>query len=278
MLEDRYEWSTAIAKVEQHDVLIRGYPLSELIGKLTFADACFLVIRGDLPSKGEREVLDAMFVSLIDHGISPSSMIVRMLSSCGTPIQAALAGGVSSIADWHGGAGEQLAERLHTIVTDSHNSEDIETALASLVAEYAELGRRFEGFGHPQHSEGDPRVALLRRLAESHNVTGPHIKTLDGLTRQIQEHTGKELRPNVNGIVAALLLDLGFPWQAVRGFVITPRTMGLTAHFVEERVQGSKWRHAAAEAVSYTGEPRRTIKDDKGSFHMDGTDTDWREE
>jgi citrate synthase len=259
MAQEKFEWSTSIAKVEPDDVLIRGYPLSELIGNLSFADACFLVIRGDLPSKGESEVLDAVFVSLIDHGISPSSMIVRMLSSCGTPIQSAIAGGVSSIADWHGGAGQQLAQSLHSIVSMSADRDETRAALASLVADYSTSGRRFEGFGHPQHSEGDPRVALLRSLAEARGVTGPHVEALDELSLQIEQHTGKHLKPNVNGIIAALLLDLGFPWQAVRGFVITPRTMGLTAHFVEEQLQESRWRHASAETVNYTGEPRRTL-------------------
>jgi len=260
MTDKRYEWSTSIAKVELDDVLIRGYPLSELIGRLTFTDACFLVVRGDLPSSGERAVLDALFVSLIDHGISPSSMIVRMLSSCGSPIQSAIAGGVSSIADWHGGAGQQLAERLHSIVAESADAEATTAAIAALVVEYSESGRRFEGFGHPQHSEGDPRVALLRRLAESHGVAGSHVEALDELSVQIERHTGRKLKANVNGIIAALLLDLGFPWQAIRGFVITPRTMGLTAHFVEEQLQESRWRHASAETVNYTGTPRRKLE------------------
>ena len=102
---------------------------------------------------------------LIDHGISPSSMLVRMLASCGSPIQSAIAGGVSSIADWHGGAGEQLAQRLQDLVSAGPTDADLDAAAAALVADYTTAGRRFEGFGHPQHSDGDPRVSVLLDLA-----------------------------------------------------------------------------------------------------------------
>jgi len=254
-------WQTAIARVDEHDVIIRGYPLSELVGNVTFVDTCFLVVTGELPTAGERDVLDAIFVSLIDHGISPSSMLVRMLASCGSPIQSAIAGGVSSIADWHGGAGEQLAQRLQDLVAAGPTDADLDAAAAALVAEYTTAGRRFEGFGHPQHSDGDPRVALLLDLAREKGVAGRHVAALGALSVHIHDQTGRHLVANVNGIVAALLLDLGFPWQSVRGFIITPRTVGLTAHFVEERMQGGRWRHASADTVEYTGPELRSLRD-----------------
>jgi citrate synthase len=268
MSETTEQWVTAIGRVDTDDVLIRGYPLSELVGNITFVDACFLVLTGELPPPGGEDVLDAIFVSVIDHGISPSSMIVRMLASCGTPIQAALAGGTSSIADWHGGAGEALAERLHQVVAGSRGGspeeerEALRAAIAELVSEYTAVKRRFEGFGHPQHSEGDPRVNFLVDLARSKDVAGPHTEALEMLAAEIEQQTGRHLVANVNGAIAALLLDLGFPWQSVRGFIIAPRAIGLTAHFVEERQQGGKWRHAAADTVSYTGKERRSLPDD----------------
>jgi len=271
MSETTEQWVTAIGRVDEDDVLIRGYQLSDLVGGVTFVDACFIVLTGELPPSGGRDVLDAIFVSVIDHGISPSSMIVRMLASCGTPIQAALAGAVTSIADWHGGAGEELAHRLHDIVAGSRGGtpkeerESLRAAAADLVVEYTAAKRRFEGFGHPQHTGGDPRANFLVDLARSKGVAGPHTEALGILSDEIERLTGRHLIANVNGAIAALILDLGFPWQAVRGFIVAPRTIGLTAHFVEEREQGGKWRHADDQAVIYTGTERRPLPEAWGS-------------
>src|SRR6056297_594917 len=165
------QWETSIAEVRHDDVVIRGYPLSELVGRITFVDAVFLDHTGELPTEPERQMLDAIFVSLIEHGISPSTIIARSLVSCGTPSQAAIAGGVLSIADWHGGSGEQLGETLAAVVADCSEvpraslDTELRTKAASLVANYRQEKRRFEGFGHPQHPDGDPRGKLLLDIA-----------------------------------------------------------------------------------------------------------------
>lgn len=266
MSADSNTWTTAIAEVQNEDVIVRGYALSELVGKVTYIDSVFLVLTGELPTAARRQMLDAIFVTLIEHGISPSTIITRMLASCGTPSQAAIAGGVLSIADWHGGSGEQLAQVLAETaegVTDTDIANDAVGALrpraAALVADYRARKERFEGFGHPQHKDGDPRAALLFDLADELGVTGRHVILVRLLDEEIERALGRRLAVNVTGALAALLLDLGFPWTAVRGMVIAPRTVGLLAHVVEELEQGGKWRHAAADDVAYVGPERRAV-------------------
>ena len=139
-------WSTEIAEVQSDDVLIRGYRLSQLIGRISFTDSVYLVHTGELPTPQQRAMLDAIFVALIEHGISPSTIIARTLASCGTPSQAAVAGAILSIADWHGGSGEQLGKVLAEIVSQTTSqglsSDDIEVSLqiraTELVAEAAD--------------------------------------------------------------------------------------------------------------------------------------------
>lgn len=261
------QWTTSIAEVREDDVLVRGYPLSELVGKITYTDAVFLVHTGELPSEESRRMLDAIFVVLIEHGISPSTIIVRMLASCGSPSQAAVAGGVLSIADWHGGSGEQLGEVLAAAVAavpeSSVPSADRDAALrasaASLVADYRARKQRFEGFGHPQHPDGDPRGQLLFAIADELGVSGAHVVLVKMLDEEIERSMGRRLAVNVTGAIAALLLDLGFSWQAIRGMVIAPRSAGLVAHVVEELEQGGRWRHAGADQVTYTGPAERHL-------------------
>jgi len=259
-----YTWSTSIAEVQDDDVIVRGYRLSDLVGEVTFIDAIFLVHTGDFPSPSKRAMLDAIFVSLIEHGISPSTIITRTLASCGTPSQAAIAGGLLSIADWHGGSGEQLSRVLADLVSAAQQSADFdeERLLArtrEVVADYQADRRRFAGFGHPQHTEGDPRAVALLNLADKLGISGNHVRAARTLEAVIEESRGRRLPLNVTGALAALLQDLGFSWRAIRGLVIAARSAGLVAHVVEELDQGGRWRHAREDDVVYTGPRGRTL-------------------
>lgn len=262
-------WQTAIAEVGEDDVVIRGYPLSELVGQVTFVDTIFLVHTGELPGAERRRMLDAIFVALIEHGISPSTIIARSLASCGTPSQAAIAGGILSIADWHGGSGEQLGRALAEVVArvGALTGDDLAAALrteaATLVADHRARGERFEGFGHPQHPGGDPRAHLLFAVAEHLGVAGAHVALVRLLDTEIERAQGRRIAVNITGALAALLLDLGFSWRAIRGMVIAPRTAGLVAHVVEELEQGGRWRHAPADSVTYSGPARRSLPADR---------------
>src|SRR6478672_1111479 len=112
MSATRDQWRTAIPIDYEHVVVLRGYDLQELVGKVSFAEAWLLLATGELPPPGHARLLDAMMVSVLDHGIVPSSIVTRYLASAGTPIQAAVAGGVMAFGDTYGGACEQLGEQL----------------------------------------------------------------------------------------------------------------------------------------------------------------------
>lgn len=262
-MSGRSSWTTAIAEVREDDVVVRGYALSDLIGQVTYADSIFLVLNGELPTTAQSAMLDAILVSLIEHGISPSTIITRTLTSCGTPVQAALAGGALSIADWHGGAGEALGEELAAGVTVSAAVDDkaVDPALrryaSEMIARYRAQNLRFQGFGHPQHVSGDPRATKLFRLADELGVSGRHTKLARILEEEIERELGRSLPMNVNGAVGALLLDLGFRVGAIRGLVIGARMTGLVAHVMEELDQGNRWRHATHDEINYVGAQRR---------------------
>lgn len=255
-------WETAIAEVQADDVVVRGHRLSDLIGQVSYPDMAFLLIRGDLPGREESRMLEAVMVSFAEHGISPSSIIARSLTSYGTPVQASLAGAMLSIADWHGGAGEELA-RLLTEAVEQRDRQANGSAWPTGLVEVCDdlVTRRREqqlpipGYGHPQHAGGDPRAVQLLNMANEFNVSGRYCEVLILLGQQLAKATGRENlgAPNITGALAAILLDLRFPWESVRGFVIASRSLGLTAHVVEELQQGNRWRHAPADQVEYTG-------------------------
>jgi len=257
-VRDTNKWETAIAQVKREDVIIRGHKLTELMGKVSYAEMMGLILNGKLPTKGQTRVLDAMLISVMDHGISPSSTVTRLLASYGVPLQAGIAGGVLTFGDIQGGAGQQLAYKFKSIV-DSIRDRGVEVTEAVLRDEAKKLVQKarenkepIDGFGHPQHGK-DPRAPILLRVAKEEGVFGIYATFVSFLEQELQAATGKPIAMNVDGATAALLLDLGFSWQAARLFIIGPRVVGLTAHYIEEVEQGNVWRHVPEAQVEYTG-------------------------
>lgn len=238
------KWETSISKVMKEGAVIRGKELKGLVGKVTFTDMIFLTMTGRLPKEGERDVLDALFVSCVDHGIQvPSVTSARIVQSAGNPINASIAAGVLSIGDNHGGAVEQAAKFF-----EECSSQGAKAAVQGKLDKKERLG----GFGH-KHYERDPRVEPLFMLAEEKGVAGKHVEFARKADEVLCELKGRPLHLNIDGAMAAILCDLGVPWQAARAFFIIPRTAGIAAHVVEERMSGKVYRRVADEDVTYTG-------------------------
>jgi citrate synthase len=254
---DTNSWETAIAKVEHDDVIVRGHRLTDLIGKTSYAEMMFLLLTGKQATAGQTKVLDAIMVSVMDHGISPSSTVTRMLASYGVPIQAGIAAGVLTFGDIHGGAGQELAHTLQSVIANvaaegEVTDDAIQRTAREMVADSRARRVPLDGFGHPQHG-ADPRTPILFDLAKAQGVHSHHSSLVEHLERELSQAIGRPVPANIDGASAALLLDLGFTWEAARIFIIAPRTVGLAAHFMEEKEQGNTWRHVPSDQVIYTG-------------------------
>ncbi len=244
------KWDTKISKVTEKGAKVRGYDVSGLVGKVTFTDMVCLLLKGELPKKGEREILDAIFVSAAEHGIQvPSITASRIVQSAGNPINAAVAAGILAIGDHHGGAVEQAARLFQ---------EKCSQKAADVVKDMLSRKERVPGFGH-KHYDQDPRVVPLFGLAEKHKLAGRHIKFAKEIDAALCEQSKKTLHLNIDGAIAAIISDLGFPWQAARTFFIIPRTAGISAHVVEERLSGEVYRREEDGNVKYSGPADRKL-------------------
>jgi citrate synthase len=213
----------------------------------------YLVLTGRLPTGGQATVLNALFVAAVEHGISPPSMVSRCFASYGTSIQAAMAGGVLSFGDKMGGAGEQLAKLMvERVAASGINGATSDEALVlearRLVEQSRNAGARLPGFGIPLHRR-DPRSAALMKIARREEVFGVYCRFAEMLERELEKSVGKPIPLNLDGAGAALVLDLGFPWQLTRMFIITPRTVSMAAHFMEESEQDTQWRHVPQSEI-----------------------------
>jgi citrate synthase len=253
-------WRTALAYGDDDSVVIRGYSLGELVGKVSFAEAFLLLALGELPPPGHARTFEAMLVSVLDHGIVPSSIVTRYLASSGTPIQAAVAGGILSFGDTYGGACQQLAERLvHHRLLIAQGAQTEDAAAQAIVRHFFERGEKVPGYGHALHPEGDPRVPRLYAIADNNGVTGDYSRLAQAVEAELGRVKKRPLPMNQDGALAALGLDMGLDWQIVRALAFIPRSAGLAVHAVEEMKRESGWRHVPNDEIDYDGPPLRPL-------------------
>ena len=263
MSATRDQWRTAIAYGDQHAVVLRGYDLQELVGKVSFAEAWLLLATGELPPPGHARLLDAMMVSVLDHGIVPSSIVTRYLASAGSPIQAAVAGGVMAFGDTYGGACEQLGAQLARHVPEIRAGHETQAqAAAAIVQHFFARKLKVPGYGHALHPDGDPRVPHLYRIADANGVTGEHSRLAYAVQQALLEAKGKSLPMNQDGALGALGLDMGLDWRFLRALAFMPRTAGLAVHALEEMTREAGWRHVPDADITYDGPPRRSLERD----------------
>ncbi|HEV8353535.1 MAG TPA: citryl-CoA lyase [bacterium] len=222
---------TAISTYDRDRIVLRGQPIEALMTGRSFADVVFLLLSARLPSEGESRVFEAMLIASSDHGPNPPSTTAARVIASGNraAVEAAIAGGVLAIGDAHGGAGEALMRLLAGAL---EQEPDPAAAAQRIVEDMAARGKRIPGFGHRVH-QIDPRTTVLFGLARRHGVAGRGVACVDAI-RSVTAQAGKSLPINLDGAIAAVLYDLGFPPQLGKAVFIIGRVAGLSAHVLEE--------------------------------------------
>ena len=205
-------WRTAIASANDQEIRVRGYDITALMQRATFSDMVFLLHQGELPTPEKRKLLDSILISVADHGSGAPSCATSRLVASGNrqSLSAAIAAGVLAIGDEHGGAGSLCMEMIAAgIARAAKESLPLESIATQVVAEYRERGARIPGLGHRWHSI-DPRTAILFNQARQFGLAGDGIRFISALETAVKEKI-KPLPINVDGALAAVLHDLGFP-------------------------------------------------------------------
>ncbi len=253
-------FKTAITSTKPNEILLRGYPIEELMGSVDFGQAIYLLFRGDLPSPAVGKLITAMIVSSIDHGpTAPSVNSARLAASTGAPLNACVAAGVLNINRYHGGAIEDCARAILEITeraeTDSISLED---ATAKVLSEYRTRNYRVAGFGHPMH-RADPRTPRLFELAGQAGVCGRFVETCRLIEAGLARQLGKTLPININGATSAVLLEMGFEPDVMNGLFMIARIPGLIAQAREEMIREKKMRNIDPYRSEYDGPAKRSV-------------------
>ena len=254
-------WKTRITKVEPNHLVTRGYRQEDLIGNIPFSHVVYLLLKGELPSKEHGKMMDAILTACVDHGVTPpTAMASRIVASGGVPLPTAVAAGVLSIGDAHGGAIEKGAKFLQEGIMRAKNEDISITGIAEmLVKESREKKKRILGFGHRVHT-ADPRTLRLFSLAKELRIEKDHMNLAKTIEKQLEIQTGKKLPINVDGAIAAISSDMGFDWRLGKAFFLIGRVAGLTAHVYEEQTDFKPMRKLFTAEVLYDGPSERNLE------------------
>jgi citrate synthase len=251
-------WTTGITSVQPNELRLRGYRIDELMGRVTFGQAVYLALKGELPSPKVGELMDAMLVSSLDHGATPpSALAAHTVASTGATLNASIAAGVLSINRYHGGAIED-GMRLFLAAIERLDDATPQELASQMLDELKAEGKRASGFGHRVHTD-DPRTRRLLEMANELGVSGKGVMMARAFEDALEASTGRRLPLNVDGALAALLVDLGFPPELGNAFFIIARVTGLAAHAHEEMTRQRPMRRIHPTDHEYDGPAPREL-------------------
>ncbi|MDP3821874.1 MAG: citryl-CoA lyase [Burkholderiales bacterium] len=223
-------WSTP-DRIEVHG---KSLP-DELLGHINLGDMAFLQILGRMPTPQESNMFNAISVTLVEHGITPSALAAR-LTYAGAPesLQAAVAAGLCGLGTVFVGSTEGTARMLYEVLPPGTKGADLERIARDTVAGFRARGQIVPGLGHPLHKPVDPRAPRLFQIAKDNGFFGDYIRLEQLICAEAERASGKMLPVNATGAIGAICCELGLPWKIVRGIGVFARAIGLVGHILEE--------------------------------------------
>jgi citrate synthase len=206
-------WST-VDRITVHGKDLPG----EILGHMNLGDMAFLVLTGRTPDPRESKLFNAMVVTLVEHGITPSALATR-LTYLGAPeaLQGAVAAGLLGLGSVFVGSMEGAARLLGEAV---QNGKDAKAVVAE--------NKRIPGLGHPIHKPIDPRTTRLFEIARETGHYGRYCALMEAIAKE------RGITLNATGAIGALACELGLDWKVVKGLGVMARAIGLVGHILEE--------------------------------------------
>src|SRR5215471_4700718 len=266
MAKDDERWQTALTSIEPDKILVRGYALDEMMGRLTFAEAVYLLLMGELPTPAIGRMFDAILVSSIDHGVTPpSTLAARNVATSGAPLKDSVGAGVLAFGPRHGGDIESCMRFLDSGLALTRNGRSLQEAAEAIVNHWIRNNDVPPGFGHRIHAR-DPRAARLFQMALELELEGEHVRLIRACERAIdaqKDHFGRPLPVNVDGAIAAISADLGFAYELGNAIFLISRLPGLIAHAHEERTRQAPMRQIDPKDHDYDGARQRRVPESR---------------
>ena len=249
-------YHTDIAWSSPDSITVFGRSLpDEILGHLSFGDMAFLELTARVPTPEESKMFNAMLVTLVEHGLTPSTIVAR-LTYLGAPeaMQAAVAAGLSGLGTVFVGSVEGSAKLLSEALPDRTAAHDADSLAVAIVAKFAASKTIIPGIGHPFHKPIDPRTPRLIAIADETGFNGPYVNLIQKVAAEAGRQRKRDLPCNATGILGALACEMGFDWKICRGLGVMARAVGIVGHILEESrnpIAADLWLRTEKEATDH---------------------------
>lgn len=255
-------WRQKISHITAGDILIRGYPLTEVIENLSYTEALYLTLRGELPGEKETRVMNALLCGIVDYEfINATTPAARFVASASPDSSIpGIAAGVLAMGSYTVSPQDSAAliNSAHELMKRENLTKE-ETA-KRVVKEYQESNNRIPGLGHPVYKEVDPRAVALSKVAKEAGLWGEKSQLYEAIHDEFVKSTGKPVCINIDGMMACVGNEMGFDPLEIAGIAALSFMCGIIAHVVEEIREGVPLRVIPPEMGStYIGPPERHL-------------------
>lgn len=205
------------------------------------------MLGGDAVDERPARAFEQYLILTVDHGLNASTFTTRTVASTGADVGSAVVAGIGALSGpLHGGAPSLALQMLQEIGS-------VERAPAFIRARL-QAGELLMGFGHRVYRSEDPRAALLREIAEGFD--DPLVELAAEVeriaVRELARHRPeRRLRANVEYYAGVVLHLVGVPVELFPACFAISRTIGWTAHVLEQIAANRIIRPKAA----YVGPP-----------------------
>lgn len=243
---------TSICTSDEQSITIRGEDLTrDIIGNYDFGEFVYFHLTGNTPTASESRVLNAILITTVEHGITPSVIATRLTyDSAPEAIQGAVASGLLGAGSTFLGSMENIAELLYRGV-ERTRTHDVEAIAADIVADRD----RLPGFGHPTHEPTDPRTDRLFEMLDEEGMTGDYYDLVLSIRNVAQEEYDANMLINATGAIGTCICEMGLDPKVGRGLTLVSRAAGLVGHLNEETenpIARDMWE-AVEKNTEYTG-------------------------
>ena len=259
----KYHTEIGWSAPDQITLFGRSLP-DDILGKVSFGDMAFLELTGRIPDEPTSRMFNAMLVTLVEHGLTPSTLVAR-LTYLGAPeaMQAAVAAGLCGLGSVFVGSVEGTARMLHEAMPTPDAAADLGGLAATIVDGFEARRAIVPGIGHPFHKPIDPRTPRLIQIAEETGHHGPYVRLVLAVSAEAARRKGKDLPTNATGILGALCCEMGFDWKICRGLGVMARAVGLVGHILEETrrpIAQDLWLRTEKEATDHFREAQAELE------------------
>lgn len=255
-------WRQKVSHITDGQILIRGYPLTELIENLSYTEALYLTLKGELPTEKEVRVMNALLCGIVDYQFINSTTPAARFVASAFPESSipGIAAGVLAMGSYTVSPQDSAALINNAYELMEKGNLTKEETARRVVREYQENKKRIPGLGHPVYSEVDPRAAALCQVAKEAGLWGEKSQLYEAIHDEFVKSTGKLICINIDGMMACVGNEMGFDPLEISAIAALSFMCGIIAHVVEEIKEGVPLRVIPPELGStYVGPPERHL-------------------